>query len=158
MYLLGYMARENRLYLIDKEFQVVRMVEIFLIFTKTITEWRGDILELAQVSYELLLSILEYKTCIVRRDLATAATVRMDISKYLTPLSNLILFPGSQVLPSIPVEHHNKVARFLEAQGFKEEALEIATDPDYKFELAVQVTLTCMSKFFIATVTDWHLI
>jgi coatomer subunit beta' len=37
------------------------------------------------------------------------------------------------------VEHHNKVARFLEAQGFREEALEIATDPDYKFELAVQV-------------------
>jgi coatomer subunit beta' len=56
------------------------------------------------------------------------------------------------------VEHHNKVARFLEAQGFKEEALEIATDPDYKFELAVQVTLTRMSKFIIATVTDWHLI
>jgi hypothetical protein len=39
------------------------------------------------------------------------------------------------------VEHHNKVARFLEAQGFREEALEIATDPDYKFELAVQVLL-----------------
>lgn len=50
-----------------------------------------------------------------------------------------------QVLPSIPVEHHNKVARFLEAQGFKEEALEIATDPDYKFELAVQVTAECTS-------------
>eukprot|EP00960_Hanusia_phi_P059777 764285-Hanusia_phi.AAC.1 len=89
MYLLGYMAKENRLYLIDKEFNIV--------------------------SFELLLAVLEYKTCIVRRDFETAASI----------------------LPSIPSDHRNKVARFLEAQGLKEEALQIATDPDYRFELAV---------------------
>jgi coatomer subunit beta' len=69
MYLLGYMSKENRLFMIDKEFNVV--------------------------SYELLLSVLEYKTCVVRGDLATAATI----------------------LPSIPDDHRNKIARFLEAQG-----------------------------------------
>jgi coatomer subunit beta' len=31
------------------------------------------------------------------------------------------------------------VARFLETQGLKEEALAIATDPDYRFELAIQL-------------------
>ena len=81
-----YMAKENRLYLIDKEFNIV--------------------------SFELLLSVLEYKTCIVRRDFETAASI----------------------LPSIPSDHRNKVARFLEAQGLKEEALQIATDPDYRCE------------------------
>mmetsp|Transcript_28597 Transcript_28597/g.72007 ORF Transcript_28597/g.72007 Transcript_28597/m.72007 type:complete len:1045 (+) Transcript_28597:152-3286(+) len=91
MYLLGYIAKDNRLYLIDKEFNVV--------------------------SYELLLSILEYKTCVVRKEFDAAA----------------------KLLPSIPAEHHNKIARFLEAQGFQEQALDIATDPDYRFELAVHL-------------------
>lgn len=31
------------------------------------------------------------------------------------------------------------VARFLEGRGLAAEALAIATDPDYKFELAVQL-------------------
>ena len=33
----------------------------------------------------------------------------------------------------------NNVARFLEGRGMTEEALEIATDADYRFELAVQL-------------------
>jgi coatomer subunit beta' len=91
MYLLGYMAKDNRLYLIDKEFNVV--------------------------SYEMLLAVLEYKTCIVRKDYATAKSI----------------------LPSIPADHRNKLARFLETQDLKEEALQMATDPDYRFELAIQL-------------------
>lgn len=31
------------------------------------------------------------------------------------------------------------VAHFLESRGMVEEALEIATDPDYRFELAIQL-------------------
>lgn len=31
------------------------------------------------------------------------------------------------------------VARFLESRGMIEEALEVATDPDYRFELAIQL-------------------
>lgn len=44
-----------------------------------------------------------------------------------------------RVRQQIPSEHRNKIARFLEAQGLKAEALDIATDNDYKFELAVQL-------------------
>ena len=33
----------------------------------------------------------------------------------------------------------NDVARFLEARGLVEQALELATEPDYRFELAVQL-------------------
>jgi len=69
------------------------------------------------VSFELLLNILEYKTFVVRKDFEQA----------------------QKLLPSIPKDHHNKIARFLEAQGFQEQALEIATDPDYRFELAVHL-------------------
>jgi len=31
------------------------------------------------------------------------------------------------------------VARFLESRGMIEDALEVATDPDYRFELAIQL-------------------
>ncbi|XP_066381648.1 coatomer subunit beta'-2-like isoform X2 [Miscanthus floridulus] len=91
MYLLGYLANQSRVYLIDKEFNVV--------------------------GYTLLLSLIEYKTLVMRGDLERANTV----------------------LPSIPKEQHNSVAHFLESRGMLEEALDIATDPNYRFDLAVQL-------------------
>ncbi|KAL0310263.1 UNVERIFIED_CONTAM: Coatomer subunit beta'-2 [Sesamum calycinum] len=91
MYLLGYLANQSRVYLIDKEFNVI--------------------------GYTLLLTLIEYKTLVMRGDLGRA----------------------SEVLPSIPKEHHNSVARFLESRGMVEDALEVATDPDYRFELAIQL-------------------
>lgn len=49
LYLLGYIAKDNRVYLGDKELSVV--------------------------SYELHLSVLDYQTAVMRRDFATADTV-----------------------------------------------------------------------------------
>ncbi|XP_024973461.1 coatomer subunit beta'-2-like [Cynara cardunculus var. scolymus] len=91
MYLLGYLANQSRVYLIDKEFNVI--------------------------GYTLLLTLIEYKTLVMRGDLEQA----------------------SAVLPLIPKDHHNSVAHFLESRGMIEEALEVATDPDYRFELAIQL-------------------
>lgn len=91
MYLLGYLASQSRVYLIDKEFNVM--------------------------GYTLLLSLIEYKTLVMRGDFERA----------------------NEVLPSIPKEHHNSVARFLESRGMVEDALNVATDPDYRFELAIQL-------------------
>lgn len=89
LYVLGYVPRDDRLYLVDKE--------------------------LAVVSYQLLLSVLEYQTAVMRRDFATA----------------------DRVLPSIPKEHRTRVAHFLEKQGFKQQALAVSTDPEHRFELAI---------------------
>ena len=69
------------------------------------------------VSYALLLSVIEYQTAVVRRDFEAAAAY----------------------LPSVPREEYNRIARFLEAQGFKEEALNVATDPEHQFELAISL-------------------
>eukprot|EP00256_Glycine_max_P054726 XP_014621620.1 coatomer subunit beta'-2 [Glycine max] len=91
MYLLGYLANQSRVYLIDKEFNVM--------------------------GYTLLLSLIEYKTLVMRGDLERA----------------------NEILPSIPKEHHNSVAHFLESRGMIEDALEVATDPDYRFDLAIQL-------------------
>eukprot|EP00271_Cylindrocystis_brebissonii_P010156 TRINITY_DN26257_c0_g1_i1.p1 TRINITY_DN26257_c0_g1~~TRINITY_DN26257_c0_g1_i1.p1 ORF type:complete len:919 (-),score=227.95 TRINITY_DN26257_c0_g1_i1:1148-3904(-) len=91
MYLLGYLAAQSRVYLIDKEFNVM--------------------------SYTLLLSLIEYKTLVLRGDMEEA----------------------EKVLPTIPNDQLNNVARFLEARGLTEGALQVATDPDYKFDLAVQL-------------------
>lgn len=46
---------------------------------------------------------------------------------------------AAELLPSIPNDQLNKLARFLEGQGHKELALEIATDPEHKFELALSL-------------------
>lgn len=89
LYLLGYVPRDDHLYLVDKELGVV--------------------------SYQLLLSVLEYQTAVMRQDFSTA----------------------DRVLPSIPKEHRTRVAHFLEKQGFKEQALAVSTDPEHRFELAL---------------------
>ncbi|XP_055370119.1 coatomer subunit beta'-like [Betta splendens] len=91
MYLLGYIPKDDRLYLGDKELNVV--------------------------SYSLLLSVLEYQTAIMRRDFTTA----------------------DKVLPTIPREQRTRVADFLEKQGFRQQALAVSTDPEHKFELALQL-------------------
>ncbi|KAF2581382.1 hypothetical protein F2Q68_00003036 [Brassica cretica] len=91
MYLLGYIANQSRVYLVDKEFNVI--------------------------GYTLLLSLIEYKTLVMRGDLDKA----------------------NEILPTIPKEQHNNVAHFLESRGMIEDALEVATDPDYRFELAIQL-------------------
>ena len=89
MYLLGYLPRDGRLYLADKDVGVV--------------------------SYALSLTVVEYQTLVLRGD--------MD---------------GAQnLLPEIPHDQMNKTARFLEGQGHKELALEVATDPEHRFELAL---------------------
>ncbi|XP_033953209.1 coatomer subunit beta'-like [Pseudochaenichthys georgianus] len=91
MYLLGYIPKDDRLYLGDKELNVI--------------------------SYALLLSVLEYQTAVMRRDFSTA----------------------DKVLPTIPKEQRTRVANFLEKQGFKQQALAVSTDPEHKFELALQL-------------------
>jgi coatomer subunit beta' len=91
MYMLGYLPREGRVYLMDKTGAIV--------------------------SYALLLALLEYQTAVVRRDFAAA----------------------NRILAEIPREHYNKIAKFLDGQGFKAEAIAVADDPDLKFDLAVQL-------------------
>lgn len=84
MYLLGYLAAQSRVYLIDREFNIV--------------------------SYTLLLSLIEFKTLVMRDQLSAAF----------------------ELLPSIPAEQKNSLARFLEAKGLVQEAMDIATDQDYR--------------------------
>ena len=44
---------------------------------------------------------------------------------------------AEELLPTIPESELNKIARFLEGQGHKELALEVATDSEHKFDLAL---------------------
>ena len=68
-------------------------------------------------AYALLLNVLIYQTAIVRRDLDGAR----------------------KALASVPSEHYNKLARFLEAQDLKQMAMELTGDVEHKFELAVAI-------------------
>jgi len=69
------------------------------------------------VSYKIMLAMLQYQTAVMRGDFDTA----------------------NDLLPSIPDSEYVTVAKFLEAQGFKEEALAVTTDLDHKFDLAVEL-------------------
>jgi len=89
MYILGYLPRDGRVYVTDRDLNVV--------------------------SYQLSLSVVEYQTLVLRGDLELAQSM----------------------LPDIPEDQRAKLARFLEDQGFKEEALDIATEPEHRFELAL---------------------
>ncbi|CAH9147057.1 unnamed protein product [Cuscuta epithymum] len=82
------------------------------------------------IGYTLLLGLIEYKTLVIRGDLERA----------------------NEILPSIPKEHHNSVARFLESRGMVEDALEVAVDPDYRFELAIQLRKFEVAKEIAETV------
>ena len=68
-------------------------------------------------SYRVLLSVLEYQTAVMRGDFDAA----------------------NELLPAIPESEYTIVARFLESQGFKEEAMAVTTDPDHKFDLALEL-------------------
>ncbi|GAA5930151.1 hypothetical protein JCM1841_000477, partial [Sporobolomyces salmonicolor] len=68
-------------------------------------------------AYSLSLSVIEYQTAVLRNDLGAA----------------------SEILETVPTDQRNRLARFLETQGLRELALEISTDPDHKFDLAIQL-------------------
>mmetsp|Transcript_24115 Transcript_24115/g.50480 ORF Transcript_24115/g.50480 Transcript_24115/m.50480 type:complete len:954 (+) Transcript_24115:79-2940(+) len=88
---LGYLAKEDRVYLVDKSLNIV--------------------------SYKVMLAVLQYQTAVMRGDFDSA----------------------NELLSSIPESEYTTIARFLEAQGFKEEALEVTTDEDHKFDLALEL-------------------
>jgi coatomer subunit beta' len=89
--ILGYLSKEDRVYLIDKA--------------------------LNMVSYKVTLAVLQYQTAVMRGDFDSA----------------------NDLLAGIPEEEYTKVARFLESQGFKEEALQVTQDPDHKFDLSLEL-------------------
>jgi coatomer subunit beta' len=69
------------------------------------------------VSFRVLLSVLQFQTAVVRGDMAAA----------------------NALVPALPEAEHSTVARFLESQGLKDEALSLTKDPDQKFDLALEL-------------------
>lgn len=91
LYIIGYMANESRIYLTDKDFNIV--------------------------SYNLPLSVLEYRTAVVHGDLELA----------------------DSLFPRIPFEYRTFIAHFLEKKSFTKRALEASIEPKHQFELALSL-------------------
>ena len=45
---------------------------------------------------------------------------------------------ANTLLASIAVAHYDELARFLQKQGFVDEALQLAQDPELRFDLALE--------------------
>ncbi|KAG0165859.1 Coatomer subunit beta' [Apophysomyces sp. BC1034] len=91
MYLLGYVPKDNRVYLADRDVNVY--------------------------SYALSLNVIQYQTAVLRGDIESATAL----------------------LPTVPADQRSHIARFLESQDMKELALEVSTDLEQKFDLALQL-------------------
>lgn len=76
--MLGYLAKENRVCLIDGKKQIL--------------------------TYELLTSVLNYQTAVVREDFDAA----------------------HKILQKVPPSKYDQIAQFLTSQGFKEQALQVS--------------------------------
>lgn len=68
-------------------------------------------------SYSLSLALVEYQTAILRGDLDSAA----------------------ELLEQVPSDQRNRVARFLETQDLKDLALQVSTDAEHRFDLAISL-------------------
>ncbi|ODV90372.1 hypothetical protein CANCADRAFT_105966 [Tortispora caseinolytica NRRL Y-17796] len=86
------------------------------------------------VSYLLSLKVVEYQTLVLRGDMETAA----------------------EILAEIPKQDYTKVARFLEAQGYKQEALELTTDPEHKFDLSLSLGKLSIAEDIAQATGDRH--
>ncbi len=51
------------------------------------------------------------------------------------------MFSSPKLLPTIPAKERGRVATFLEKQNYKELALDVATDPDHRFALAISLNV-----------------
>ncbi|KTW30778.1 hypothetical protein T552_00490 [Pneumocystis carinii B80] len=69
------------------------------------------------IPYELSLSVVEYQTLVLRGDIDGA----------------------SELLRNIPQNQMTKIARFLDGQGYKDLAMNITTDLEQRFDLAIQL-------------------
>ena len=96
--------------------------------------------ELNIVSYNLNLSILEYQTAVMRQDFETADKVCDEMKPFYYKIA--LLYAFFQVLPSVPKDQRTRVARFLEKQGFKAQAMQVTSDPEHKFELAIALQVS----------------
>ncbi|KAG2381958.1 hypothetical protein C9374_005750 [Naegleria lovaniensis] len=90
-FFLGYVAKHNRIYIMDKDRNIL--------------------------SFRLYIQVLQYESSILRGDLDQA----------------------SLLLPQIPQEEYNRLAKFLDAQGYKELAMQVTRDDEHKFEIALQL-------------------
>lgn len=68
-------------------------------------------------AWSLSLTVIEYQTAILRGDVDTAA----------------------DILPTIPSDQRNRIARFLESQDLKELAMNVTEDVEHRFDLAIQL-------------------
>jgi len=87
---------------------------------------------LSIISYKVMLAVLQYQTAVMRGDFDAA----------------------NELLPNIPESEYTKVARFLESQGFKEEAFAVTTDPDHKFDLALELGQTEVAHALLQETPD----
>ncbi|EFC35525.1 coatomer protein complex subunit beta [Naegleria gruberi] len=90
-FFLGYVSKHNRIYIMDKERNIL--------------------------SFRLFVQVLQYETLILRGDLETA----------------------SLLLPQIPKDEYNRLAKFLDQQGYKQLAMQVTQDDEHCFEIAIQL-------------------
>lgn len=120
LYILGYKATEQKLYLIDKSFNVVSWFINSAVLEFQTLVLRGDLEQFATSK------IMDEETNEELPDLSTIGTEQLT-DEYLAYLSNL----GKSEL--------NQLARFFEKAGYLKLSFELSQDFDSKFQIAMTI-------------------
>lgn len=77
------------------------------------------------------------------------------IRSFMQYLLVLLFCCFMQVLPTIPRDQRNRVAHFLEKQGFKQQALAVSCDPEHRYIFTyIFITKTNICTSFISRVCN----
>merc|ERR1719498_1652653 len=66
-------------------------------------------------------------------------TLHLSLVEYQSAIMRKVFDAATKFFETLPESRHNRVARFLENQGYPSEALQISKDDDHCFELATQL-------------------
>lgn len=92
--------------------------------------------DLTVMPYKLSLDVITYQTLVLRGDLEGA----------------------NEILPKIPESELTKLARFLEAQGYVELALEMTRDQDHEFDLSLRLNRLDIAERIAHDDAKWKLL
>eukprot|EP00923_Selenidium_pygospionis_P031576 GHVN01055928.1.p1 GENE.GHVN01055928.1~~GHVN01055928.1.p1 ORF type:complete len:890 (-),score=170.70 GHVN01055928.1:154-2823(-) len=81
-------------------------------------------------------------------------TVYRSFLDYQQAVSGGDLGAAKELFNTLPLAVANKAAKFLESQGYKEEALEATNDPDHKFDLCLALGYLTRCEEVIKSVTS----
>mmetsp|Transcript_85471 Transcript_85471/g.178585 ORF Transcript_85471/g.178585 Transcript_85471/m.178585 type:complete len:958 (+) Transcript_85471:199-3072(+) len=122
--------------------------------TSVVAGCQETIAHLDRVQYLLGYLPDQSKLCLIDKELnVTMQTLHLSLIEYQSAIMKKDFATADKFFQQLPESLHNRVARFLENQGYPLEALQISKDDEHRFELATQLGKLQMAADIIVNIT-----